>query len=144
MKRIVTILAVLAAFGMAPSLAAETKKATVYKSPECGCCGGYVEYLQKNGFAVDVKNLADLTTVKRLAGVPPALEACHTTMIEGYVVEGHVPMQTLHRLLTEKPKIRGIALPGMPDGSPGMSGQKKEPFTIYELTGGEPKVYAVE
>ena len=134
----------LAAFGMAPSLAAETKKATVYKSPECGCCAGYVDYLQKNGFAVDVKNLADLTTVKRLAGVPPTLEACHTTMIEGYVVEGHVPVPTLNRLLTEKPKIKGIALPGMPEGSPGMSGQKKEPFTIYELTGGEPKVYAVE
>lgn len=144
MKRIVRILAVLAAFGVAPGLAAETKKATVYKSPECGCCAGYVDHLQKNGFAVDVKNLADLTVVKRLAGVPPALESCHTTMIEGYVVEGHVPMHTLNRLLTEKPKIRGIALPGMPEGSPGMSGQKKEPFTIYELSSGEPKVYAVE
>lgn len=144
MTRIVRILAVLAAFGVAPGLAAETKKATVYKSPECGCCAGYVDHLQKNGFAVDVKNPADLTVVKRLAGVPPALESCHTTMIEGYVVEGHVPMHTLNRLLTEKPKIRGIALPGMPEGSPGMSGQKKEPFTIYELSSGEPKVYAVE
>lgn len=144
MKRIVRVLAVLAAFGVAPGLAAETKKATVYKSPECGCCAGYADYLQKNGFAVDVKNLADLAAVKRLAGVPPTLEACHTTMVEGYVVEGHVPMPTLNRLLTEKPKIKGIALPGMPEGSPGMSGRKKEPFTIYELTDGEPKVYAVE
>jgi hypothetical protein len=77
-------------------------------------------------------------------GVPENLEGCHTTLIGGYVVEGHVPVKTLDRLLTERPKIKGVSLPGMPQGSPGMTGRKSAPFTIYELSPGTPRVYAVE
>jgi hypothetical protein len=74
----------------------------------------------------------------------PALEGCHTMLVDGYVVEGHVPVNTLLRLLTERPEIRGISLPGMPAGSPGMDGEKTAPFTIYEIGEGPPRVYAVE
>lgn len=118
--------------------------ATLYKNPQCGCCEGYAEYLRENGFAVTVKPTHDLSLIKRQHGVPERFEGCHTTLIDGYVVEGHVPLKSLNRLLSERPDIKGISLPGMPMGSPGMSGVKIEPFTIYEIGEGAPKVYAVE
>jgi hypothetical protein len=76
--------------------------------------------------------------------VPEALEGCHTSLIDGYVVEGHVPAKSLNKLLTERPAIKGISLPGMPLGSPGMSGRKQEPFTMYEVGEGQSKVFATE
>jgi hypothetical protein len=82
--------------------------------------------------------------MKRQYGVTPELEGCHTTLVGGYVVEGHVPVGAVLRMLTELPAIKGISLPGMPAGSPGMSGEKVGPFIIFEFGGGEPKVYAVE
>jgi hypothetical protein len=82
--------------------------------------------------------------IKRMYRVPEKLAGCHTTVIGPYVVEGHVPAGTIDRLLTERPNIRGISLPGMPAGSPGMSGQKTEPFVIYEIADGPPKIYATE
>ena len=77
-------------------------------------------------------------------GISPALEGCHTTVVGGYAVEGHVPLKVIERLLAEKPPIRGIALPGMPDGSPGMSGRKTEPFVIFEIGEGRPNVYDID
>jgi hypothetical protein len=128
----------------APSLAEESAtQATLYKSPQCGCCESYADYLRANGYEVEVVATHDLPLVKQQHGVPTALEGCHTTLVDGYVVEGHVPVTTLDRLLAERPAIKGISLPGMPTGSPGMSGPKTEPFTIYELSD-EAKVYAVE
>lgn len=120
------------------------RTATLYKNPQCGCCEAYAEYLRENGFEVAVQATHDLSLIKRQYDVPQAFEGCHTMLIDGYVVEGHVPLATLDRLLTERPDIRGISLPGMPMGSPGMSGEKTEPFTIYELNGDRPKIYAVE
>ncbi|MBF0214834.1 MAG: hypothetical protein HQM00_14950 [Magnetococcales bacterium] len=116
--------------------------AKVYKSPLCGCCTGYVEFLKSEGYAVEVENVADMDPVKRELGVPKEMESCHTTRIGGYVVEGHVPLKTLQRLLQEKPAIPGIALPGMPTGVPGMPGPK-ESLTILTLEN-PPKVYAIE
>ena len=116
----------------------------MYKTPQCGCCEAYADYLRENGFDVAVEPAEDLARIKRQYGVPGPLEGCHTTLIQGYVVEGHVPVDALLRLLTERPEIKGISLPGMPAGSPGMSGQKTGPFTIYEIGEGEPKVYALE
>lgn len=118
------------------------QKATVYKSPLCGCCTGYVEFLKSQGYEVAVENLADVEPVKRAMGVPAGMDSCHTTRIGGYVVEGHVPLNVLERLLREKPAIPGIALPGMPTGVPGMPGPK-ERLVIYTLEN-PPKVYAVE
>jgi hypothetical protein len=119
-------------------------QATLYKNPQCGCCDGYADYLRDNGFEVTVKPTHDLPLLHRQHGVPEELVGCHTTLVDGYVVEGHVPINALLRLLKERPDIKGISLPGMPAGSPGMSGEKAGPFTIYEIGDGPAKVYAVE
>lgn len=128
--------------------AAESVKATVYKDPNCGCCHNYVSYLRENGFAVEVVDTGDLSSIKRQSGVPEDLAGCHSTLVGGYVVEGHVPVAIVKRLLQEKPEIRGISLPGMPLGSPGMDGVKEGPFVVYEITANDNpddrKVYATE
>ena len=104
---------------------------TVFKSPTCGCCREWVEHLRKHAFAVTSKDTADVSSVKRTARVPEALHSCHTAFVNGYVVEGHVPAADIQRLLKEKPKIAGIAVPGMPAGSPGMEmGSRKDPYDV--------------
>lgn len=128
-----------------PGVAGESsRQATLYKNPQCGCCEGYADYLRDNGFEVTVKPTHDLPLLHLQHGVPEPLVGCHTTLVDGYVVEGHVPIGAVLRMLDERPAIKGISLPGMPAGSPGMDGEKEAPFTIYEIREGEPKVYAVE
>jgi hypothetical protein len=139
-----TLLLLTAVLGTTPALAEEPRQATLYKNPQCGCCEGYADYLRTNDFEVTVKPTHDLSLLHQQHGVPESLAGCHTTLIDGYIVEGHVPIDAVIRLLTEKPAIKGISLPGMPAGSPGMSGEKTEPFTIYEIGEEEPRVYAVE
>lgn len=141
-----TVFAAMFALAMAPPVASAGEKppATLYKNPQCDCCEGYADYLRQNGYRVTVKPTHDLSLINKQHGVPENLEGCHTTLIDGYVVEGHVPVKTLNKLLTERPNIKGISLPGMPQGSPGMVGRKTEPFKIYELSRGTPRVYAVE
>jgi hypothetical protein len=119
-------------------------QATLYKNPQCTCCEGYAQYLEKNGFQVDVKPTNDLAEISRTAGVPEALEGCHTMFVGGYVVDGHVPVEVIRKLLTEKPAIAGITLPGMPPGSPGMNGEKNSTWTIYAVTknGKPPQTFA--
>ena len=107
--------------------------ATLYKTPQCSCCEGYAAYLRQNGFTVDVKTTNDLAAISRKAGIPAKLQGCHTMFVEGYVIDGHVPVGVIRKLLTEKPAIAGITLPGMPDGSPGMTGRKTAAFTIYAV-----------
>jgi hypothetical protein len=107
---------------------------TLYKNPSCTCCEGYAQYLEQNGFTVDVRPTNDLAEISRKAGIPEALEGCHTSFIGNYVVDGHVPVKTIRKLLDEKPAIAGITLPGMPSGSPGMSGEKTGPLTVYAVT----------
>jgi len=125
---------------------AEPVRATLFKSPECSCCEGYAAYLRKNGFEVDVNPTNDLAEISSKAGVPEDLQGCHTMFVAGYVVDGHVPVEVIRKLLSERPAIAGITLPGMPTGSPGMVGQKTAPFTIYAVTKGgtAPTIYAVE
>lgn len=127
------------------ALAAPTK-AILYKDPQCGCCEGYAAYLQQNGFAVEQKPTTDLAEISRNAGVPTDLQGCHTMFVEGYVVDGHVPVNVIRELLSERPAIAGLTLPGMPEGSPGMTGVKREPFIIYAVykDGKKPTVYANE
>src|SRR3546814_2251231 len=93
---------------------------TVHKTPTCGCCGAWIDHVQKAGFTVDVHDMDDLGPVKERLGVPYAKGSCHTAEIGGYVIEGHVPAADIKRLLEEKPDARGLVLPGMPLGSPGM------------------------
>lgn len=121
-------------------------RATMYKNPQCSCCEGYAAYLRKNGFEVDVKPTNDLSEISRKAGVPENLQGCHTIFLDGYVVDGHVPVNVIRKLLAERPQIVGITLPGMPEGSPGMTGRKTEPFTVYAVfkDNSPPKVYAIE
>lgn len=99
-----------------------SKTITVYKSPTCGCCGGWVDYLRDNGFHVETHNTDSITDVKAKFGLTDGrLMSCHTAIIDGYVVEGHVPVDDIQRLINEKPDIVGISAPGMPRMSPGMS-----------------------
>jgi hypothetical protein len=117
----------------------------LYKNPQCDCCEYYAGYLRRNGFAVDVKPTNDLATMSRQAGVPEELEGCHISMIDGYVVEGHVPIAAIGKLLAERPAIIGITLPGMPMGSPGMTGKKQKPLVIYAVAkDGTARVYLTE
>jgi hypothetical protein len=111
--------------------------ATVYKSATCGCCGGYVEELKRRGAIVDVKVVSEteLANIKIERGIASELQSCHTSIIDGYVVEGHVPIEALTKLRTEKPDIKGIALPGMPSGTPGMPGPKFAPYDVRTLDG---------
>lgn len=127
--------------------AEEPKTVTLYKNPQCSCCEGYANHLRDNGFTVTVKPTHDLSLIRKQLGVPEKIAGCHTSLIDNYVVEGHVPASTVNKLLSERPDIQGISLPGMPQGSPGMTGTKTEPFTIYEISKGAPgasKIYAVE
>lgn len=125
----------------APASAGEM---TLYKNPQCGCCDGHAAILEQQGYRVKVVTTDALATVKTMAGVPPQLESCHTILVDGYVVEGHVPVSAIKKLLTERPAVRGIALAGMPQGSPGMSGEKTAPFVIESFGGGKTAVFAVE
>jgi len=112
-------------------------KITVYKSPSCGCCGNYAAELKRQGADVTVEQISDtaLATKKQELGVHSDLQSCHTALMDGYVIEGHVPMEAVAKLRVERPQIEGIALPGMPAGSPGMSGVKSEAFTVMTLAG---------
>ena len=102
----------------------------VYKTPQCGCCKAWVEHVQQNGFAVEVVDMPDLSSVKTKYGVKPELQACHTAVVGDYVVEGHVPADVIMKMVKEKPAIAGIAVPGMPMGSPGMEGATKENYDV--------------
>lgn len=103
----------------------------VYKSPSCGCCNGWVDHLREAGFEVDARNVTDLMSVKRDAQVPAHMSSCHTALVDGYVVEGHVPADQVKRLLAERPEVAGIAVPGMPIGSPGMEGRGARPYEVH-------------
>jgi hypothetical protein len=128
----------------APLVLAATE-VTVYKSPTCGCCEEYVKYLRSNGFAVKAVNKTDMDAIKKRYGVSH-LASCHTALVAGYVVEGHVPVGAIHKLLNEKPAITGISAPGMPMNSPGMGEIKKGTLTIYAVSkiGKEPRVFSIE
>jgi hypothetical protein len=115
---------------------------TLYKNPECGCCEGYVDYLRHHGFEVTSRPTNDLADISRKAGIPADLQGCHTAFIGNYVVNGHVQVEAIEKLLAERPAIKGITLPRMPTGSPGMSGEKIGPLTIYAIGhDGKPSVF---
>ena len=105
-----------------------TRDITVYRSPSCGCCGGWIEHAQKHGFKVKDIKTDDLEAVKQKYNVPPELAACHTTIVDGYVMEGHIPADDIKRFLTEKPNLAGLAVPGMPIGTPGMEAKDIKPY----------------
>ena len=124
-----------------PSLVAAAEpgpEVRVFKTATCGCCVAWVEHLEAAGFRVRAEDVADLAEVKRRHGVPAKLQACHTAVVEGYVVEGHVPASDVKRLLAERPPVAGIAVPGMPHGSPGMESPTPEPYAVIGFDGDGP------
>lgn len=124
-------------------LAASAAEMMVYKSPTCGCCHKWVEHLQANGFSVKVQNQEDLSAIKQAHGLTRELASCHTATVEGYVIEGHVPAADIQRLLKERPPVAGLAVPGMPMGSPGMEGPRAEPYDVVSFDKvGRVKVFA--
>ena len=109
----------------------------VHRSPGCGCCHEWEAYMADHGFAVEAADDPGIVSFKTENGVPAGVQSCHTALIDGYVVEGHVPVEAIEDLLSRRPAIDGIALPGMPPGSPGMPGEKEGPFEILALADGE-------
>lgn len=109
-------------------------QAVLYHNPGCMCCENYADYLNENGFDVEVLDTNDMAGINEKHGVPPKLASCHTMVVGNYIVVGHVPAEVVKKLLKEQPDIRGISLPGMPLGSPGMGGEKQAPFVIHTLS----------
>jgi hypothetical protein len=115
----------------------------VIKTATCGCCSKWVEHLRKEGFTVKVRDVADVSPTAKALGVPDELRSCHSAKVGGYAVEGHVPAADIKRLLREKPKAAGIAVPGMPLGSPGMEGGGKQRYaTVIFQRGGKHRLFA--
>ncbi len=122
------------------TLADDMPTIQVFKSPTCGCCSKWVDHLTQNGFRVEAQDVADLDAVKQRAGVPSHLRACHTAVIDGYTIEGHIPATAIKKLLDERPNVKGLAVPGMPAGSPGMPSPTPEPYDVVTFgAGGDQK-----
>lgn len=117
------------------------EKVTVFKSPTCGCCTNYVGDLKGEGYSVEVVQINDVSKVNEEHNIPSAMSSCHVTFIGDYFVAGHVPLEVLTKLITEKPEIDGVSLPNMPMGSPGMPGIKKGDFIIYSVKEGQYEEY---
>jgi hypothetical protein len=140
-------LAAAAAWGSGPAAAAPARgpahQITVFKSPTCGCCRKWVEHLRAAGFQVIAHDTTDLEAVMTRYGVPHTLASCHTAVVEGYVIEGHVPADLIARLLTERPKVAGLAVPGMPANAPGMDMPSPAPYHVLTFDhAGKTAVYA--
>lgn len=131
--RIAGLTVLMAVVGLVASPVTRAADVLVYKSPTCGCCGKWVEHMQQAGFSVEVQETANLVPIKQQMGVPPQLQSCHTAVVGGYLIEGHVPADDIRRLLAERPDIKGLAVPGMPLGSPGMEGPRKDPYAVLAV-----------
>jgi hypothetical protein len=108
-----------------------SREITVYRSPTCGCCKGWIDHLRAHGFEVTDVEREDVNPTKQQLGLPQELASCHTAVIDGYVIEGHVPADDIKRLVAEKPELAGLSVPGMPVGPPGMEmGARKDPFAV--------------
>lgn len=135
MFRRALLISAAAVLSSAGAAMAAPVKGVLYRNPHCACCGAYADYLDRNGFDVTLKSTYDLTKVNARLGVPDALAGCHTMVLEDhYVVSGLVPVAAIRKLLAERPDIRGISLPDMPPGAPGMMGTKTGPFVIIAIT----------
>jgi hypothetical protein len=139
MRRALAIALVLSPLGLFGAvLLAQRPQPTVvevFKTPTCGCCANWVKHLEQNGFRTKVTDLGDLTQIKNKHGVPGKVESCHTALVGGYIVEGHVPAADIQKLLKAKPGVAGIAVPGMPVGSPGMEqGSRVDSYNVVTFT----------
>lgn len=139
-----TIVASLTVYGLNKPESAQGPEITVYKSATCGCCKKWVAHLKNAGFKVNAVNRTDLNSIKAANGIRPEYASCHTAIVDGYVIEGHVPADLIARLLKEKPPIKGLTVPGMPMGSPGMEGLRKDPYQVLAFDDqGHLSIYAL-
>lgn len=139
------LLGTAAALCLTQSRAASAKSTIkVTKDPGCGCCEGWADHLRKEDFTVDVVESAKLNQLKARLGIPSDLRSCHTAEVDGYIIEGHVPARAIRKLLAERPQVRGLAVPGMPVGSPGMEieGQPAETYSVIAFGPAGQKIYA--
>ena len=141
MNRATTLLA--AALGLVACAQANAATIAVVKDPDCGCCTQWVEYLRRSGFVVTVTESREQPAISARMGVPETLRGCHSATVDGYVIEGHVPAEDIRRLLTERPDAKGIAVPGMPMGSPGMEMEgMRQPYLTVLFGEGAETVFA--
>lgn len=133
----------LAAMLAMPALAtAAAPVIDVYKSAACGCCEGWVKHLREHGFKVEAHNVANPSDTREKMGMPDRLGSCHTAVVDGYAIEGHVPAAEIKRLLANHPKAKGLAVPAMPLGAPGMEGPRKDPYDVLlVMPDGSSQVY---
>jgi len=131
MKNVVATL-LIGSLAQASWAAPETPVIDVYKSPTCGCCNKWIDHLKANGFGVRSYDTDNVAQHKARLGVPPGYGSCHTAEVDGYVIEGHVPAREIKRLLKERPRARGLVVPAMPVGSPGMEADgRKDPYKVF-------------
>ena len=146
-RKVLAAVAAVAVVSVAGATFAQKPAPTVqvYKSPTCGCCANWVKHLQQHGFTTRVTETDDVASIKTQRGIPARVQSCHTAVVDGYVIEGHVPAADVQRLLKERPAVVGIAVPGMPIGSPGMEvpGQKPQAYDVVAFDKqGQTRVYA--
>lgn len=140
------IASLLATTALQGALAAQLPEVTVYKDPDCGCCTAWVKHMQESGFKVKQVNTRAMDVERQRFGVPPHLASCHTAKVGGYTVEGHVPASAVKKMLTEKPLVRGLTIPGMPTNAPGMGAHIVGTLKVYTLpkVGESSRLYSVE
>lgn len=119
---------------LSPVMADAAPRVTVHKSPYCGCCKDWIDYLERNGFEVVANDTLEMEQIKERFHVPGAVASCHTAVVDGYVVEGHVPVNDIRRLLRERPAVAGISAPGMPQHSPGMGSETPRGYNVVTFT----------
>jgi len=136
------VVAAALASSAVPAAAQMKPLVTVYKSPACGCCGEWVKHMVANGFRVDVKDVDDVTPIKRRSMVPDSLASCHTALVGGYAIEGHVPASDVWKLLRDRPRLIGLSVPGMVVGSPGMEQGAPQPYSTIAFDERGTRVFA--
>lgn len=141
LSSVVAALAMLTGMAACQDASAAAPVMIVYATPSCGCCNGWVEHMRESGFEVRVVHQDDLSAIRDEHHVPAALRSCHIGIVDGYAVEGHVPADAVRRLLAQRPQVLGIAVPGMPAGSPGMEQPNgyREPYEVYTFDASGPK-----
>jgi hypothetical protein len=146
MNRLLQATAALALFSLSAPALAQSLHGTLYKDQNCSCCEGHAAYLQTKGIDIEIKPVADIAAISKDAGIPADYQGCHTLILDGYAIEGHVSIEIIEKLLKERPAdIVGISLPGMPTGVPGMGGPYEGPYDVYAIhRDGSATVFATE
>ena len=146
MRKFALTLALAAGLGLSAAAHADegAHEVDIFKHPQCGCCAAYARLMEEAGYAVTIHNSETVPALTELAGIPDEFQGCHLTNVGGYSFSGHVPLSVVEKVLTGKPAVKAFSLPGMPMGSPGMGGEKEEPFRVLGFKDGRVGVYAVE